>query len=404
LTKRNDSNTGVEEPLDTSVEPALEKDAEAIVDAFDNEYVKYYGKYSEASRLERFIDQEMPESFHVEDQIPDELLWSVRSESLDLLGAGALKFDNRTAELGSTIIFPEYRNKTTETEDGDKIGVYEDLFSHRLDKAMNLKENDLVDVVNTQLLADKTAATQHVADKQGFVVTGIYNRKFPVAYQDKGRVTVVDMICSDSRINNKEKVYLPEDLRRPDDQSIIEYMTGRINQERSNSLDPFSRLVSYDQSDHRLENYRIDSKAVDKPEENPMNFAEVSIVRDSDAENTWEDVLDEIGGVQKRVQNGDDDYWVGISLDANGPYSPSAAEELKEFGFEYAGFNPAKLGSKGDRKDSLEMQYNPTEREDVKQFIPCVKQLMDKIGLDYSTEDIPECEKTGYSESEAVRV
>ncbi len=377
-----------------SVEPDIQtaetQHAEKIVEAFNDEYVKYYGKYVDTEALEEFTE-EMPEQVDPEDP-PEEMLWAVENEdNRDFVGAGAIKFHENLAELGSTIIVPEYRESSTP----EGQGVYDRLFEERLDAAAQLKDQGAVDLVNTQLLADKSAATQHTADKHDFAVTGVYDKKFPIAYEGKGRVTVVDMLWADSRIeNDQEEVYTPEEA-----ESLVNSALDNIEDKRDESLEDITRDVLNESESREDQRYSVESKAVDKPEDDPMNFAEVSVVADEDGDYTWDDVLGEIVDAQRDISEGDD-FWVGISLDANSPAGMDAAQQLHDLGFEYAGFNPGKLESGDENRDALELQYRPSDETYVKQFVNEAAEFMDEAGIPYSDAE----EDTDYGTSQALEV
>ncbi len=377
-----------------SVEPDIQtaetEHAEKIVDAFNDEYVKYYGKYVDTEALEEFTEQ-MPEEVDPEN-LPEEMLWAVENETdRDFVGAGAIKFHENLAELGSTIITPEYRE--SKTPEGQ--GVYDRLFEERLDAAAQLKNQGAIDLVNTQLLADKSAATQHTADKHDFAVTGVYDKKFPIAYEGKGRVTVVDMLWADSRIeNDQEEVYAPEEA-----EGLVNSALDNIEEKRDESLEDITREVLNDSESREGQSYSVKSKAVDKPEDDPMNFAEISVVADEDGEYSWDEVMYEIVSAQSEIDDGDD-FWVGVSLDANNPAGMDAAEQLHDLGFEYAGFNPGKLESGDESRDALELQYRPSDETYVKQFVNEAAEFMDEAGIPYSDAE----EETDYGSSQALEV
>lgn len=378
------------EPVRAGIKPAEPGHAPEIVSAFNDEYVKYYGKYVDTEKLRNFIMETAADAEG--DELPEELLWSVEDEeNSDFVGAGAIKFDDNLAELGSTIIVPDYRER--KTPEGN--GVYDELFQERLEVASQLKNEGRIDLVNTQLLADKSAATQHTADKYDFAVTGVYDKKFPVAYEGKGRVTVVDMLWADSRIeNSQEQVYIPDDA-----EELVNAALDNIEGKRSEGLEEITRDVLTEGESSDEQSYSVKTKAVDSPEEDPMNFAEVSVVADDEGEYTWNDVLTEIGEAQTQIADGDD-YWVGVSLDVNAPTSMGAASELSSLGFEYAGFNPGKLEAGDENRDALELQYRPSDDTYVKQFVNEAVDFMEQSGMDYSDAE----EETDYSSSQAVEV
>ena len=392
-TKQEENSNMPQGPISESIKIAETLDAENIVTAFNNEYVKYYGKYVDENKLESFIQDELPEDLE-SDNVPDEMIWTVENnENEDFIGAGAIKFDDNLAELGSTIISPEYRGKRTE----DGTGLYDELFLHRLNEAEKLVRSGEIDIVNTQLLADKSAATQNTAHKHGFAVTGIYDKKFPVAYEGKGRVTVVDMLWADSNIeNSQEEVYVPETASE-----LVEEALENINQKRSDEYEEITReVLGSDAGNHESQSYSVNTKVVDGPEEDPMNFAEVSIVEDELGDYAWSDVVKEISSAQTQISNEEDDYWVGISLDANHSSGTSAARFLEEFGFEYAGFNPGKLETSGENRDALEMEYRPSDEKIAKQYINEAVQFMD--AADTSYEEFDE-DKTNHNNSQLIR-
>lgn len=357
--------------------------------------------YVNQSELEDFIGEvenavesfSRPDEIRVEwgDDRDPEIIEVVENDG-EFMGAGALKFQDNLLELGSTIITPEYRK--SRTPQGDS--VYDELFADRLDIAREMVEDpkDPADIIYTQLLADRSAATQHTADKHDFAVTGVYDKKFPLAYKDKGRVTVVDMLWADSNIeNNQDTVYTPESA-----EFIVNSALDNINDKRSSGLENIDRTVSTQSHRHQDKNYRIKPKVV----EDPMNFAEIEIVETETGEYTWDEVLQQISEAQETLQENehDADYWVGLTLDANSPFIPTAAEELESYGFEYCGFNPGKIDLNGENKDALEMQYRPSDEGFEKQFVDEAAQFIRETGMGYSeTESI-----TGYNSSQVLEV
>lgn len=382
------------------------EDAEKITETFKNEYEKYYGKYVNTDDLEAFLDVMQHQIDADVDSIPDEwdvsdwdaedspeIVQTVEKNDGEFIGVGAIKLQDNLAELGSTIIRKDARGLVSERS---QRKVYDELFADRLDTSRKMVEDDEspVDIVYTQLLADKSAATQHVADKHGFAVTGVYDKKFPLAYPDKGRVTVVDMIWADSHIENEqEEVYAPKKAA-----GVVQTALDNINSKRSSELDRISRTVEEGPGDHAERSYSVKPKTVG----DPMNFAEIQIVEDAEGDFSWSDVLQEIGYAQSQIQedNDDEDYWVGLTLDANSPYLTGAAEEFEELGFEYAGFNPRKIDTGDENRDALEMQYRPAKDSYVKQFVNEAADFIRDTGMEHRDAEA----STGYSTSEALEI
>lgn len=395
------------ELVDENIRLSRPEDAENITEAFNNEYEKYYGKYVDSDELEAFLKvmQDELEGLDLEEiadeWTPDEwssesdpeIVQTVEDSNQDFVGVGAIKFQDNLAELGSTIIKESERGNRSERT-GRKI--YDDLFADRLDTAGAMVEDvgTPVDIVYTQLLADKSAATQHVADKHDFAVTGVYDKKFPMAYKGKGRVTVVDMIWADSHIeNNQEQVYVPEAA-----EDIVTNARDNINAKRSEGLEEITRTVNTEYTGHDDRSYKVKPKAVG----DPMNFAEIQIVEDEQGEYSWNDVLQEIGEAQSQIQENeeDEDYWVGLTLDANSPFLPSAAEELEESGFEYAGFNPGKIDAGEENRDALEMQYRPSTETYEKQFVNEAADFIRDTGMSHENGEA----STDYETSELLEI
>lgn len=397
---------GGKEELDENIREARPSDADDITEAFLNEYEKYYGKFVDSDELEHFLSvmnseieedvDDIPEEWGIEDwesEMAPELVETVEDSDGEFVGVGAIKFQDNLAELGSTIIREDRRGAVSEASGRT---VYDELFVDRLDKAGEMVQDDEspVDIVYTQLLADKSGATQHVADKHGFAVTGVYDKKFPMAYRGKGRVTVVDMIWADSHIeNNQEQVYVPESARE-----IVTTARDNINAKRSEGLEQITRTVNTEHSSHQDRNYKVKPKAVG----DPMNFAEIQIVEDEDGDYSWNEVLNEIGEAQDQIQEDeqDEDYWIGLTLDANSPYLPSAAEEFEGLGFEYAGFNPGKIDTGDENRDALEMQYRPSTESYEKQFVNEAADFIRDTGMEHSETEA----STGYDSTELMEI
>ncbi|WP_414838253.1 hypothetical protein ACK3SF_02525 [Candidatus Nanosalina sp. VS9-1] len=383
------------------------EDAEDITEAFQNEYEKYYGKYVDSEELEAFLKvmneeldgvspDEVVGEWTVDEWSSDEapeIVRTVEDSDGDFIGVGAIKFQDNLAELGSTIIRED--DRSLRSSDTGRT-VYSELFSDRLDtvSGMVADPDDPVDIAYTQLLADKSAATQHVANQHDFAVTGVYDKKFPMAYRGKGRVTVVDMIWADSHIENEqEQVYVPEAAG-----DIVTTARDNINAKRDSSLDAITRTVNTAHTEHRNRNYKVKPKAVG----DPMNFAEVQIVEDESGDYTWNDVLQEIGEAQSQIQEDEDDqdYWIGLTLDANSPYLPTAAEELEGLGFEYAGFNPGKIDHGEENRDALEMQYRPSTETYEKQFVNEAADFIRDTGMSHGDTEA----STGHETSEVMEI
>jgi hypothetical protein len=381
------------EPLNDVIKTAEPEHAEDIVDAFSDEYVKYYGKYIDEEKLEEFLE-EMNQDLESGER-PEEIVRVVEDDkSGEFMGVSALKLEDNLVEVGSEIMLPEHRSRPSNVSKDES--VYERLHSEMLDEARDIVDSeDPANIIYTQLLADKSAASQKVAFDHDFAVTAFYNGKFPVAYEGKGRVTAVDMIWADSQLpNNQEEVYVPEDAVEAVDQTL-----ENVNSKRSDDLEQIARRTLTEGENHEERRYSVDSKAVDKPEEKPMNFAEVEVVADEEGNYSWHEVLEEISEAQEKIRNSEDDYWVGVSLDVNDPYAVEAAEELEVLGFNYAGFNPGKLEN-GEKRDALEMQYRPSDEKFDKQFIHEAIDYMEALGIPHEKPS----KESGHPSSEVVKV
>jgi hypothetical protein len=391
ISTKTDSDNA-QQTVETHIEPSKPEDAADIVSAFNDEYAKYYGKYVDEKALHGFLET-MREDME-EDSRPEEVVRTVKNIEGNFVGVGALKFDDNLVELGSTIIEPDFRKR--ENQNGQ--GIYDELFVDRHEDAaaMVRDEDDPIDLAYTQLLADRSAATQYTAHKHDYAVTGVYDKKFPVAYEGKGRVTVVDMLWADSNIeNSQEEVYVPDEAEK-----LVDAALDNIEGKRSEDLPEITRELQEGDVSRREQSYRVESKAVDKPDEDPMNFAEVEVVADGSGEYSWEEVLEEIDSAQDQIENPEEDYWVGVSMDVNSPTGADAAEALQDLGFEYAGFNPGKLEAGEENRDSLELQYRPSQETYVKEFVDEAVKFMEKSGMEFEEAE----EGTGYGTSEALRV
>lgn len=345
------------------------EDAGPITREFENEYVDYYGKFVDEPELREFIDGMLNDLDRGEK--PDEILRTVLDADNDeFIGVGSIKLNGDRAELGSTIIEPEMRGRKAET--GNKI--YDELFQNRLDTVRNMIEDPTDDIrkAHTQLLADKSAATQNVADRYNFGVTGVYDSKFPTAYEGKGRVTVVDMYWGDSDFGNQQQVYVPSDGL-----DMVEAALSNINEKRSKDRAPVTREKTTEgwETESR---YSVKSKVVG----DPMNFAEIEVVHDEDGSYSWGELLEEVESVESRIGDEEHDYWIGISVDANHPESIDTVQSLRNhLGMEYAGFNPGKIDYGGDRRDSVELQDRWQERFE-KQFIREAARFLKNTGIE----------------------
>jgi hypothetical protein len=382
--------------LNETIRPARPEDAEDITDAFNQEYVKYYGKYVNPDDLREFLSgmgdalvedgDEKLDSLEPEER-PEEVVRTLEVGD-QFAGVGAIKLQDNLAELGSTILRPRFREETASTG----RGLYGELFHNRQETVSGMVEDpeDPIDLAYTQLLADKSAATQHTAHKYDYAVTGVYDKKFPVAYEGKGRVTVVDMLWADSHIeNDQQELYIPDSA-----EDAVRVALDNINSKRSRA-EEIEREIQEEYQDATGSRYEVNVKAVD----DPMNFAEIEVVESEDGQ-TWQEVLEEISGAQDVIDDGEDDYWLGVSLDANSPFAIDAGERLEDYGFEYAGFNPGKLDAGKENRDSLEMQYRPSSDTYVKQFVNEAVDFIEEAGIEHSDAE----EETGHWNSEALEM
>lgn len=388
--------------IDPSIRLSRPDEAENITETFIEEYLDYYGMYVNPDLLEEFLNDmnrqlrgaERPEEIRAgwgREENP-EIVRTVENSD-EFLGVGSLKLQDNLLELGSTIIDPDYRNSRTPSGNS----VYDELFMNRLETAKDMvsRPGPESEIIYTQLLADKSAATQHTADKHDFAVTGVYDKKFPQAYEGKGRVTVVDMLWADSLIeNNQSEVYVPEEA-----EDIVELSRENINSKRSENLERIERTISNSGSDHRDTSYKVKPKVV----EDPMNFAEIEIVESETGNYTWEDVMDEISEAEQRLENSGterNDYWIGLTLDANSNYLPEAATLFEGEGFEYCGFNPGKIEFNGETRDALEMQYRPSKERIEKEFVDEAAEFIRGSGMAAEETD----SETDYSNSEIIAI
>lgn len=235
-----------------------------------------------------------------------------------------------------------------------------------------------------------------MADKKDYAVTAVLNKKFPVAYPDKGRVTAVDMLWADSNIENQiEEVHVPEEI-----EDFVDAALKNINDKRSEELNDITREHRQNGVGRAETNYRVETKAVNKPEEDPMNFAEIEVVADESGSYKWDDVIEEIDQAENKVENPDDDYWIGVSMDVNNTAAADAIRAIQSRGFEPAGFNPGKLEAEEENRDSLELQYIPSDNRYVKQFIHEAAEFMDRAGMSYEKADVT----TENENSQALKV
>ncbi|MFO7794178.1 MAG: hypothetical protein R6V35_04355 [Candidatus Nanohaloarchaea archaeon] len=388
--------------IDPIIRLSRPEEAENITETFIEEYLDYYGMYVNSDLLEEFLNDmndqlrgaEKPEEIRAgwDRQENPEIVRTVENND-EFLGVGSLKLQDNLLELGSTIIDPEYRNSRTPSDNS----VYDELFMNRLETAKDMvsRPEPQSEIIYTQLLADKSAATQHTADKHDFAVTGVYDKKFPQAYEGKGRVTVVDMLWADSLIeNDQSEVYVPEEA-----EDIVELSRENINSKRSEGLERIERTINNSGSDHRDGSYKVKPKVV----EDPMNFAEIEIVESEMGNYTWEDVMDEISAAEERLENSgseSNDYWIGLTLDANSDYLPGAATLLEGEGFEYCGFNPGKIDFNGENRDALEMQYRPSKERIEKEFVEEAAEFIRGTGM--AAEET--ASETDYSNSEIIAI
>lgn len=388
--------------IDESIRNSKPKDAEAITSTFSDEYKNYYGKFVDPAALENFLEEMKLQIQETEDlnsvnqewsadDCQPELVRTMETSEEDFMGVSAIKFQENLAEIGSTIIQDEYRGSMSKQNEGT---VYNQLFDDNMEIAEQLVEMDdnPVETIYTQLLVDESAATQHVAHKNDFAVTGIYDNKFPPAYEGKGRVTIVDMLWAESGIeNNLEEVYVPEEAA-----DLVETSIDNINQKRER--EEIQREIETSGNSHKDRSFSIKPKIVG----DPMNFAEIKVIQTDSGDYSWEDLIHQIARAENSLKEceGDEDYWIGLSLDANEEYLSTAAEALEDQGFDYGGFNPGKLELGDEKRDSLEMQLRPSNQKYEKQFIDEAVEYLEEMGLQHEN---PE-KTTDFPDSDILRV
>lgn len=357
------------------IREAEKVDVQNIVEMFDREYDTYFGKYIEEEQLTEHIN-EMPSEEEFVNQAsageePEELV--VVIEDGEFIGSGGLEAQSDRMELKSTMVKDDRRKERVEGRTG-----YERLFERRLEHAEGVIESDEGPAIAyTQPVSAKTAGTQHVASKNGFVPTGLYDNKYFEVYPGRGRVSVVNMVYANSDFETSGELYLPQEVH-----TTAEQVVESINKERSDRLEDIEREVT--DGEYSGE-YSVSCEVL--PE--PFNIADIKI-KTSGNGRSLESVIDEIGRIEETLQEHEDDYWMKACLDAESPMAVEAANELKDYGFDYAGINLDSI----DGRDALEMQKRPGPMKE-RQFIPSVMELINSLGIDYEEETRRSSEYSG---------
>ena len=345
------------------VREAEQSDAEDIVEMFNEEYDTYFGKFVEEEELKGHVDH-MPREEEFVDQaakgeVPEELV--VVLEDGDFIGSGGLEVQDNRLELKSTMVRKDRRKERI-----DGCTGYEKLFDDRLEDAEEIiRSEEGPGIAYTQPVSAKTAGTQHVASKKGFVPTSVYDNKYFEVYPDRGRVSVVNMVYADSDFDDSGDLHLPQDIHEAGENII-----SSINSQRSEDLDKVERQIK--QEDYNG-SYSLTCETL--PE--PFNIADIKI-KPSENGKSLDSVVEEIECIEEELREHGDDYWMKASLDAESPLASEAAEELREHGFEYAGINLDYM----DGRDALEMQRRPGPMKE-RQFISPVLELIEELGIDY---------------------
>jgi hypothetical protein len=345
------------------VREAEQSDVEDVIEMFNQEYDTYFGKFVEEEELKGHIDS-MPNEEEFVDQaakgeVPVELV-VVLSDG-DFVGSGSLEVQDDRVELKSTMVREERRQERVDGSTG-----YEKLFDVRLADAEEIiSSEEGPDIAYTQPVSAKTAGTQHVASKKGFVPTGVYDNKYFEVYPGRGRVSVLNMVYADSNFETSSELHLPEEFHE-----AAEHIIGSINDERSDDLEEVERqIMNEDYNGQYSVRYEI------LPE--PFNIADIKI-QPSENRQSLESVVEEIEDIDNELKEHGDDYWMKASLDAESPMASEAAEELRNYGFDYSGL---KLDSFNGR-ETLELQKRPGPKKD-RQFISPVLKLIEQLGLEY---------------------
>lgn len=348
------------------IREADKKDAVEIVEMVSSEYDTYFGMYVEEDQLKSHIG-DMPNREEFIQQAsrggsPEELVIVVEDDGF--IGSGGLEEQGNRLELKSTMVRDDRRKERIDGRTG-----YERLFEERLEAAEEILESDEgPDIAYTQPVSAKTAGTQHVASKKGFVPTAVYDNKYFEVYPDRGRVSVVNMVYADSDFEPSGELYLPREVHEASEQ-IIE----SINDERSEGSEDIDRDVSGGNYEGE---YSVSYEVL--PE--PFNIADIKL-KPSENGQSLDSIIQEVQQIEEELEEHGDDYWMKASLEAESPLSVEAGEELQEYGFDYAGINLDSI----DGKDALEMQKRPGPMKE-RQFIPSVLELIENLGINYEGE------------------
>ncbi|MFB6345413.1 MAG: hypothetical protein ABEK50_06545 [bacterium] len=360
-------------------------DAPDVVRTFRQEFEEYFPYYVEEDKNRSFL-RRMQRDLEGDGR-PEEIVLVLEYED-EHAGVGAVKLQDHRIELGSTILRPKFRGETL--EDGQSL--FERFAMRGIEIAVNRVQNDSepARMIYSELLADQSALTQYAMSRVDFGVTGIYDKKKMTVYSEKGRGTLVDQLWADSRIpTDNRKVYLP-----PEKHDLVKLVLKNLNEKRSD--DPIERDLSDGDIDPGNQRFQVEKSV----EGEPINKAELQVTVSDSGNYDWSDVLKELSETQNNLDNDEDDYWIGLSLDANHPSARGSIEELQDVGFDVVGFNPARLQKDQQLRDAFELQYSPDSCCYVTHFTHEAAKLVRESDLCYKIPEII----TEYDTSEALAV
>lgn len=347
-------------------------DAQGIAESFQSTYEDYpFTAYTDPEQVEsEVLPGDGSRNFVVEVTDEDE-----PEEESSVVGTGSVKFheDGTVAELGGAVIKEDFQRRLRRP---DGTSAYQELFETRLERAYD----EGADIVTTQTVSSTHAKTQYQASKNGFVPTGVSDKKYPEVFRGEGRETTVPMVDADSDFRHTAsadeeapQVYVTEETA-----ALVDHVYSMFNDHRDDELE--REMVFADDADDAETGFEVKEKAYD---DEVSNLAQYQVLPGGDK--SYEEALDTVA--EALDDEGVD--WVGVEVDANHPSAGELSASLREMGFDLERYSPEELEYRDGTRDALGFQSRPTDTYTV-QVLEDVAETAEVMGIPYDEEGGPD--------------
>jgi hypothetical protein len=356
---------------DFRVRRAIKEDAQAIARIFDTIYENYYHEeYTIPSKIQNSVISDSHKKVFVIELCSNQTVAGEYIEEPLVVGNGSVVFSDEyhIATLSNAAILPKFQG----LECNDK-SAYDELLTTRYEYT---NEKGAA-IIQTEANSSAHAITQHKFDKLGFIPMGILRGRYPAAFKNYGRETVILMIDSNSHFQQRDSidekmkaVYVPEtgeNLIKNIINNINSHMTdGELEREILN--DEQIKTHSTDESGFALEEVKNDGEII---EYDVLFSSDEGLGLNKITKNIKQNVLDK------------DVEYISININANEPAAATLTKHLLNQNFSLAKFVPAAFrGKSGEWNDVIGVQYSdcpPTESQLLENILP----LVDELGINY---------------------